>query len=106
MEAREWNGAPPPQTRDLDRRIERDQGLREIARIGRNASIAGSEHGMRAIETVECRAAGARIALVALGIGDVAKVRTTGALQDIAPERRHVADLRACRKPQRLGDGW
>ena len=53
------------------------------------------EHGVQAVEAVQRRAARARIALVALGVGDVAEIGAARALQHVAAEARHVADLRA-----------
>ena len=37
---------------DIDLGVERDQRLREIARIGGDAVLADAEHGMRAVEAV------------------------------------------------------
>ncbi len=49
-------------------------------------------------------AAGAGIALVARRVGRVAEISAAGALQDVAAEARHVADLLAGGELQRLRD--
>src|SRR5207237_2569537 len=88
----------------LHPRFQRDQALAEIARIGRDAGIAYPEHRMRTIEALDRGAAGPRRALVAIRIGSVAKIRAPRALEHVAAERRHVADLLAGRKRERLRD--
>ena len=59
---------------------------------------------MGAVEAVQRGAAGARIALVAIAIADVAEIAAARPLQDIAAERRHVAQLRAGGKLERVRD--
>ena len=90
-------GAVPAQ--DLDGRVERDQSLRPIARISGNAGIRSAEHGVKPVDAIQCRASGARIALVALRIGGVAEIGAAGTLKHIAAERCHDAELLACRHP-------
>ena len=48
MQRRERDGARAVRAGNLDRRIERDQRLGEIARIGRDAVFADAEHRMAA----------------------------------------------------------
>ena len=67
VQLRERHGSEAGFSGDLDRRIERDQRLREIAGIGGDALLGGAEHGVVAIESVERGAARSRIALVAIG---------------------------------------
>ena len=104
MQLRERNVADAGFAGDLDGGIERDQGLREIAGIGGDALLGGAEHRMGAIEAFQRGAAGSRIALVAIGVADVAEIAAAGALQDVAAERRHVAQLRAGGELERIGD--
>src|SRR5262249_47196135 len=66
--------------------------------------IARAEHGMHAVVSVHRGAAGARVALVALGIGDITEIGAAGALEHVAREARHIADLRARGERKRLRD--
>jgi hypothetical protein len=59
---------------------------------------------MRTIEAVHRSAAGARNALVAIGVAHIAKISTTRTLQDVAAEGSHVPQLRTCGKLERVGD--
>src|SRR5437868_6258109 len=83
--------------------VQRNQGLREITVVGRNAIVAYAEDGMLAVYPVEGRASGAGLALIA-GPGRLAEVFAPRALQDVSGEARHVADLLACGQGQRLCD--
>ena len=58
-----------------------------------NAGIACAQDRVHAVEAADRRAAAARLALVA-GCGDVVEVGAPRALQEIAADRRHVAQLR------------
>ena len=88
----------------LDGRIERNQRDREVGRVGGDAIVARAEHRMPAVLTADCGAAGARRALVAGGVTDIAKIGAAGALQEVAAHGRLVAHLRARRVQERLGD--
>ena len=72
-----------------------DVGLCEITGIGRNTILGGAEHRMGAIETLQRGAAGTGVALVAVRIADIAEIAAARPLQNIAAQRRHVAQLRA-----------
>jgi len=100
VQLRERQGAAPRWADDIDLGVERDQGLREIAGIGRDALFRCAEHGVRTIEAVDRRAAGSRVALVAIGVADIAEIAAACPLQDIASERCHVAELRTGGKLQ------
>ncbi len=100
----EGNFAHAVLAHDLDLRVERSQRLREVAGIGRNAVLTGAEYGVRPVDAVQRGAAGAGIALVAIGVGRVSKVGATRALQDVAAEQGHVADLRTGGELKRLGN--
>ena len=89
---------------DLDGCIERNQSLGKVARIGCYALVAGAEHGLGPVEAANGGTARARIAFVAGGIGDIAEIGATRALQDVAAKARHVADLLAGRELKRLRD--
>src|SRR5205814_4932951 len=69
---RKVTGAGP--AGDLDRGIERNQRLREVAGIGGDALIRGAENGMGAAEPIHGGAARAGIPLVAGLIADVAEI--------------------------------
>src|SRR5579883_843055 len=97
MQRRERYSPVAARARDLDAGIERNQCLREVARVGGDAAVADAEHGVTAIESLHRRATGAGIALVTFLIGGVAKIGAAGALQDIAAKARHIAKLRAGR---------
>src|SRR6185312_13162649 len=89
---------------NLNRCVERDQGLSEVARIGCDALIGGSEHRMAAIKAFQGSTAGSGIALVAGVVTDVAEIAAPRPLQDIPAERRHVAQLRARSKLEGIGN--
>src|SRR5688572_2466896 len=59
---------------------------------------------MPAVLAVDSGAAGARRALVAGGVADIAKIWAAGALKEVAAHGRLVAHLGAGRVQQRLGD--
>ena len=81
----------------LDGCIERDERHREVGRVGGDAVLARAEHRMPAVLAADGGAAGARRALVAGGVADIAEVRAAGPLQEIAAHGRLVAHLRARR---------
>jgi hypothetical protein len=79
---------------------------RHVGGMGGNAGLRPAENRMVAIEAVPGRAARTRPALVARQIVAVAEVGTARALQDVAADGRHVAQLAGGGKQQRLGDHW
>jgi len=89
----------------VDLRIQRHQRHRPVAGILRDAAAVDAQHGVVAVDAVQRRAARARDALVAGGPTRVAEVRAPRPLQDVAAQRRHVAELRAGGKLQALRDG-
>jgi hypothetical protein len=93
-----------PGAHNAYRRVQGDQGLREIAGIGGDAVVADAEYGVHAIDAVERRTAGTAAALVARRIRHVAEVGAARALENVASEARHVAQLRARREIERLRD--
>src|SRR5438046_6269816 len=64
--------------------------------------VADPEHRMLAVDAVQRGAAGAGLALIARAPGWIAEIIAPGALQYIAAERGHVADLRAGREIEGL----
>ena len=69
----------------------------------RDAMFADPEHCEPAIDAKLGGAAGTGFALVAGCPASIAKIVAAGALQHGAAERRHIAQLRACRLQERLG---
>src|SRR5262249_46312444 len=82
--------------------IKRNQSLGEVARISCNAIVTRTQHSMHAVEAGNGGAARTGRALVASIPARVAKVRTARALQHVAPQARHVADLLAGSEIQAL----
>src|SRR2546421_2535776 len=68
--------------------IERRQRYTHIRRMCRNAVAAGAENGMNAIEAVNCAAAAAGSALVALWKSGICEVITPRPLKKISGVRR------------------
>lgn len=89
---------------NLDRRIQRHQRDGEVGSVGGDAVVACAEHGVPAVFAANGGAARARRALVAVGVADVAKIWAPSALEQITAHGRLVANLRAGRVQQRLGD--
>jgi hypothetical protein len=79
-------------------RLECNQRYRQVSGILGDTAIIDTEYRMIAIEASDRCAARAGIALIARRPTRVAIVRTPRFLQDIAAERRHIAQLRAGRK--------
>ena len=104
VEVDERHGALPAGPAHLDRRVERHQRHREVRGVGGDAMLARAEHGVPAVLAADGGAAGARCALVAGGVADIAEVGAAGPLQEVAADGRLVAHLRAGRVQQRLGD--
>src|SRR5439155_17336879 len=97
VEVDERHGTVAAGPAHLDGRIECDQRDRKVRRIDRNAILTRAEHGMPAVLAADGGTAGARRALVAGSVADIAKIRAAGALQEIAAHGRLVANLRARR---------
>src|SRR6266699_3551852 len=86
-------GASPAGPAQLDGCVERDQRYRKIRRVRGDAILTCAEHGMPAVLAVDRSAAGARRALVAGGVADIAKIGAAGALQQVAAYGRLIAHL-------------
>src|SRR5262245_16521547 len=104
VEIREGNVPYSASTRRFHVAASRDQRLREIPGIGRDAIIASAEDGVHPVDAVKSAAAAAGTAFVAAVVADVAEIGAAGALQDIAAHGRHVAELLAGGERQRLDD--
>ena len=91
MQLREWNATAAGR---LHGRVECNERLREITGVRGNAFAARAEHRVSAIHALECGATRFGHALVA-GEATTPEVLAAGALQNIAPKRRHIADLPA-----------
>ncbi len=89
---------------ELHAGVQRSQGLAEVARIGGDAVLGNAQHRMQAVETADGLAPRAGPTLVAGPPCRIAEIGAAGALQDVAAERGHVADLGARRQRQGLGD--
>ncbi len=86
----------------VDDGVERQQRDAHVRGVRGDALVARAEHGVHPVVTVEGAAARAGRALVA-GRGRIAKVVAARALQQVATHGRHVAQLRARAREQRLG---
>ena len=73
--------------------IERHQCDREIRGVGGDAMVAGAKDGVATIDAVDGGAARSGIALVASCI-EAAEIGAAHALQEVAADRGHVAQLR------------
>ena len=93
MEGLERHLAPPRRALDLDPGVERDERDAEIGRVRRDAALAPAEHGVMPRIPAPRVAARAGLALVA-GAGDVVEIGASRALQEVAADRRGVAELR------------
>src|ERR1700683_3138684 len=89
---------------DVYRGVQRDKPLRKITGISGDASIADTKNSVFAIDAFESRATGAWLSLVAGAPGWIAEITAPRALQYIAAEGSHVAQLRAGGQLQRLSD--
>ncbi len=87
---------------NLHLRIQSDQRLGKIAWIRRDAMVTDAENRVAAIDALHRGAARPGIPLVAGFPARIAKVGAARALQNVAAERRHVADLSARGKLKRL----
>src|SRR5580693_4423081 len=78
---------------DLDHSVEGDQRDAKIRRMCRNAAVAPSQYGVKPVLAAAGVAARTGSALIA-GTRDVVEVCATRPLQEIAADRRGVAQLR------------
>ena len=83
------------------RRVQRHQGHGQVARVGGGTGVTRAEDGVAAVLAGLGRAAAAGLAFVARGV-DVPEVSAAGALQQVAADAGHVADLRRRALHQRL----
>ena len=86
----------------MNRGLKRHHRDRHIRRIGRNAVFACAENRVNAMKAIDGRTTGTGLALVAR-VCSVAKVVTTGSLQQIAAGCSHVPKLRRGTRKQSLG---
>ena len=94
--------ARPMRTQQLDLGVERGERNGRVGGVHRDAVVGPAEDRVPLVEAVERRAAGARLALVAGATAPVAEIGAAGPLQQVAADRRHVADLRRGAGEQRL----
>src|ERR1700735_5059807 len=87
----------------LHARIERNQSLCEIPRVGRDAVLTRPEDGVLPVDPLESRTPGPGCTLVAWP-GSLPVVLAPGTLQDIAAQGRHVADLARRGEHQSVAD--
>src|SRR4029077_12219131 len=73
--------------------------------MSRETPVAGAEDGVHAMVPIYRCAAGSTFPLVARTTR-IAKVPTPGPLQEIAANRRHVAQLRRSTKEQGFANDW
>ena len=92
VKVRERDDALAARTRHMDLRLQHGQRHAHVRRMHRDAGVARAEDRVHAVEAVDGRAAAARLAFVA-GRRGVVEVGTARALQEIAADRRHVAQL-------------
>ena len=87
------NCALPTGSVRLDNRVECGECDRQVRGMDGDACVAGPKQCVHAVLTVQCGAAGPRTTFVARK-GRLAEVRAASALEQIATDRAHVADLR------------
>src|ERR1700741_2200548 len=79
---------------EMHRRVERGKCHAHVRWMRRDAMLRRAENSMVGIETVDGVAAGAGFALVTARSGSVVEISAARPLQDIAPDGRHVTNLR------------
>ena len=102
MKLLDGNGALAAWTEHVDLGIEGDERDRPVAGIDGDAGLASAQQRMPAVDAVLRRAAAAGLALVAGEWLAAAEIGAAGALQQIAADGRHVAQLLRRRPPQRF----
>ena len=86
---------------EMDHGIEHGERDAHVGRMRGDALIRRAQDGMMAIEPFACVAARARLPLVAARSIDIVEIQAAGPLEDVAADRRHVADLRGGTGEQR-----
>jgi hypothetical protein len=89
---------------DLDDRIERDESNAEIGRVCRDAARASSQYGVEPVVAAAGVAAGPGLAFVA-GARRIIKIGASRPLQEIAADRRRIAQLCRGAGQKRFGNG-
>jgi hypothetical protein len=84
-------GAIGPQRSNVG--IENGHRHTHVGWMGRDAVVTHAEHGVAAVEAVERLASGSGLSAVARRV-HVAEIGAARPLEDVAGDRRHVADLR------------
>src|SRR5262245_47403217 len=89
----ERDGALALGAEHIDLGVEGGKRNRPVARIDRDAGLAPAEQGMAAVDAADCRAPAPGLALVAgKGLAET-EIGAARALQKIAADCRHVAQL-------------
>jgi hypothetical protein len=88
----------------LHDRVQRRQRDRQVRRMSGDARLGPAEDCVVAIEPLQCRAAGARPALIANSNVGAPEVCATRALHDVACHRRHVSELARSGEQQGLSE--
>ena len=93
----------PASPQHFDAGVECHEGRCPIPRVQGHAVAACAQHGVSPVGAVEGGAARARHPLVALVVACVPEVRAARALEDVAAQPGHVAELLGRGLPQALG---
>ncbi|GAA3114080.1 hypothetical protein GCM10020001_036580 [Nonomuraea salmonea] len=101
MEVCQGDAAGAVEAAYLDDGVQRGERHGHVGRVRGDAVVAHAEDRRAAVEPVERVAAGAALALVAGGVS-VVEVRAAGALEQVAADGGHVAQLRRGPGEQRL----
>ena len=97
------NGTLPFRSFSMHDGIESDEGDREVGGMGGDALLAGTQDRVAPVDALQRGAAAARLAFVARGVR-VPEVTTADPLQEVAPHRGHVAQLRRGAQDKGLSD--
>src|SRR5205085_10840250 len=93
MKVPQGDGPLTARASDVDDGVEGDQRDREVARVGRDARVADAEDGVPGVDAAAGVTSAARLPLVASVARSAPEVAAPGALQQVAAERGHVAEL-------------
>ncbi len=96
MQGVEGQGTGAARTVEMDDRVQGRQGDAHVGRMRRDARVRGTEDGMDAVEPLARVTARARCPLVAARSVGIVEIGASRPLEQIAADRRHVADLRRC----------
>jgi hypothetical protein len=96
-------GALSLRTFDPHRGVESDQCNGDVRRTRRHAMAAGAENGVPGIEPLDCGATGVRGPLIARRI-EHPEIGAADALEQVAADRGHVAQLRRGTLDQAFGN--